>query len=98
MKELFTKVFLLLLLSLYTTTLTQEPGPAQCDGKSIKYSIVANMKDYLQYENNIDQREIYTDGDLSSLYNKQIGIYTPTYQDSEILKDYKNKKKYDNKD
>ena len=98
MKELFTKVFLLLLLSLYTTTLTQEPGPAQCDGKSIKYSIVANMKDYLQYENNIDQREIYTKGNLSSLYNKQIGIYTQTYQDSEKLKDYKNKKKYDNKD
>ena len=72
MKERFTKTFLLLFLSLYATTFTLEPTPARCDGQSIKYSIVANMEDYLAYENNIDRKEIYDD--LSDLYNKPVYI------------------------
>ena len=95
MKERFTKTFLLLFLSLYATTFTQEPAPARCDGQSIKYSIVANMKDYLKYENNLDGKEIYDD--LSDLYNKPVGIYSPTYQNSRKLSDYKNLKQYNNK-
>ena len=96
MKERFTKTFLLLFLSLYATTFTQEPAPARCDGQSIKYSIVANMKDYLKYENNLDGKEIYDD--LSDLYNKPVGIYSPTYQVSRKLGDYKNLQQYANID
>ena len=96
MKGRFTKAFLLLFLSLYATTFTQEPAPARCDGQSIKYSYVANMKDYLKYENNLDRKEIYDD--LSDLYNKPVGIYSPTYQDSRKLGDYKNLQQYANKD
>ena len=96
MKGRFTKAFLLLFLSLYATTFTQEPAPARCDGQSIKYSYVANMKDYLKYENNLDRKEIYDD--LSDLYNKPVGIYSPTYQNLGALSNYKNLQQYANKD
>lgn len=96
MKGRFTKAFLLLFLSLYATTFSQEPAPARCDGQSIKYSYVANMKDYLKYENNLDGREIYNE--LSDLHNKPVGIYSPTYKDSRKLGDYKNLQQYNSKD
>ena len=39
---------------------------AQCDGTSIKYSVLINLSQYLDNENNIDNRTIYTPINISS--------------------------------
>ena len=100
MKEAcFKTLFLLLLLSLKISNSESidEAIKTKCDGKTIKYSIYANLKEYLENDNNIDNKEIYTK--LSDLKSKRIGIYKPTYTDNEKLEKLFDKIiEYDNKD
>ena len=95
----FKRLFLIFLLSLkisYTESI-EEAIKTKCDGKTIKYSIYANLTEYLENENNIDKRETYEK--LADLKSKRIGIYKPTYRDNEKLKSLFNEiKEYDNKD
>ena len=49
----------------------------KCDGKTIKYSIYANLSEYFENENNIDGREIYES--LDALKSKKIGTLTGMY-------------------
>ena len=56
----------------------------KCDGKTIKYSILANITEYLENQKNIDNIEVYEK--IEDLKSKRIGIYTPTYHDSDKLK------------
>ena len=95
----FKRLFLLFLLSLkisYTESI-EEAIKTKCDGKTIKYSIYANLKEYLENENNIDNKETYEK--LADLKSKRIGIYKPTYADNEKLKSlFDDIKEYDNKD
>ena len=95
----FKRLFLLFLLSLkisYTESI-EEAIKTKCDGKTIKYSIYANLKEYLENENNIDNTETYEK--LADLKSKRIGIYKPTYADNEKLKSlFDDIKEYDNKD
>lgn len=44
----------------------------KCTNKKIEYSILANMKDYLENENNIDGREFYST--IDDLKSKKVGI------------------------
>ena len=95
----FKRLFLLFLLSLkisYTESI-DEAIKTKCDGNTIKYSIYANLKEYLENENNIDNTETYEK--LADLKSKRIGIYKPTYADDEKLKSlFDDIKEYDNKD
>ena len=57
----FKRLFLIFLLSLkisYTESI-EEAIKTKCDGKTIKYSIYANLTEYFENENNIDKRETY---------------------------------------
>ena len=100
MKEAcFKTLFLLLLLSLKISNSESidEAIKTKCDGTTIKYSIYANLKEYLENENNIDNKDTYTK--LSDLKSKRIGIYKPTYTDNEKLENLFDKIiEYDNKD
>ena len=100
MKEVCFKIlFLLFLLSLKLSNSQsiEEAIKTKCDGKTIKYSIYAKLKEYLENEKNIDNRDIYLQ--LSDLKNKRIGIYKPTYRDEAKLKSLFNSiEEYDNKD
>ena len=98
-KACFKTLFLLLLLSLKISNSESidEAIKIKCDGKTIKYSIYANLKEYLENDNNIDNKETYTK--LSDLKSKRIGIYKPTYTDNEKLENLFDKIiEYDNKD
>ena len=68
----------------------------KCDGKTIKYSILANITEYLENQKNIDNIEIYEK--IEDLKSKRIGIYTPTYHDSDKLKIFDKVIEYENKD
>lgn len=95
----FKRLFLIFLLSLkfsYTESI-DEAIKTKCDGKTIKYSIYANLKEYIENENNIDNTKTYEK--LADLKNSRIGIYKPTYADNEKLKSLFNRiTEYDNKD
>ena len=98
-KNNYKTLFLLLLLSLKISNSEniEELIKTKCDGKTIKYTIQANLKEYLENENNIDNKDTYNS--LNDLKSKRIGIYTPTYRDNEKLKAlFDNIKEYDNKD
>ena len=49
----------------------------KCDGETIKYSIYANLSEYLENENNIDGRELYNSVD--SLKSKKVGVLSGFY-------------------
>ena len=65
---------------------------AKCDGQTIKYTILANLSEYLENENNIDEREFYT---KESLKNIKLGIIKDTYFNSD---GYQNITEYENID
>ena len=99
MKQIFSKPLFLLFLSLLTASNSEsieELIQPKCDGKTIKYSIYANFKEYLENENNIDKRQIYNS--LDDLKNKRIGIYTPTYTVQNVLRMFGDIKEYQDKD
>ena len=95
-KRLFL-LFILLSLKISYTQNIEEAIKTKCDGNTIKYSIYANLKEYLENENNIDNTETYEK--LADLKSKRIGIYKPTYADDQKLKSlFDDIKEYDNKD
>ena len=97
MKTAFLQIlyFLFLLPKISNSENIEEAIKTKCDGKTVKY--YANLKEYLENENNIDNRDIYTQ--LSDLKTKRIGIYKPTYTDNSKLESlFDNIKEYDNKD
>ena len=51
----------------------------QCDGRTIKYSIFANFKEYLENEKNIDGNEIFES--LEVFKSKKLGTLSGTYYD-----------------
>ena len=60
-----------------------------CDGRNIKYSIFAKLKEYLEFKKNIDGREIYNS--LNIFKSKKIGTLRGTYYDKaffESVKEY----------
>lgn len=87
----------ILLIKVYTQDLD-----AKCDGQTIKYSILANLSEYLENENNIDGREFYNSenlktkklGILKDFYFKRDGFNSLIEYDSEekLIEDLKNYK------
>ena len=55
----------------------------KCDGETIKYSICANLSEYLENENNIDGRELYNSVD--ALKSKKIGTLSGFYFNRSIF-------------
>ena len=62
----------------------------KCDYKTIKYSIFANLEEYLQFQNNIDGKEMFES--LEIFQSKKLGTITGTYYNNNI---FKSVKKYD---
>ena len=52
----------------------------KCENKAIKYSIFANLSEYLENENNIDNREIFKS--LGDLKAKKVGAFSDLYFDT----------------
>ena len=44
----------------------------KCKNKKIEYSILVNMKEYLEHDNNIDRREFYST--IDDIKTKKVGI------------------------
>lgn len=57
----------------------------KCDENKIQYIIKANLKEYMEKENNLDGREIYRD--LSDLKSKRIGVCKGTYLGDNLIFD-----------
>ena len=71
MKFKYILSFLLFVQIIYSQNIDELIQP-KCDGKNIYYSIVGNMKDYIENDNNLDNREIYRN--ISDLKTKKIGV------------------------
>jgi len=72
MKKIFTKFFIFLsLIQIIFSQNASELIQPKCSSKKIEYSIVANMKEYLEHENNIDGRELYST--IDDLKSKKVG-------------------------
>ena len=97
MKLIYTKyskqIIILLLLSLIQILQAyniEELIKPICSNNSIKYSIVAKLKEYLEFQNNIDKKEMYTSLDVFK--SKKLGTLSGTYYNKTI---YKSVKEYD---
>ena len=85
-----------LILILIITNLKAQNNPEilepKCDSNSIKYTIVANLSEYLFNEKNIDGKEMFDyDDAISKLKNKKIGTTKELYFDRskfDSIKDY----------
>ena len=64
-------IFLLLTIIINTQNISEIIEP-KCDGETIKYSIIANLSEYLENENNIDGREFYNS--MDALKSKKVGV------------------------
>ena len=64
-------LFLFFVLKISSPNDIDELLKPRVDGNNIKYSIIVNMKDYIENDNNLDNREIYEKVD--DLYGKKIG-------------------------
>lgn len=76
----FKSILLMFLLSWFNFSNSQdleEILEPKCDGKKIEYSISVNLKEYIDNDHNIDNREIYTT--LKDLKDKKIALFTGTY-------------------
>ena len=49
----------------------------KCVGRNIKYSIIGNLEEYLQFQNNIDGREMFNS--LEIFKSKKLGTISRTY-------------------
>ena len=74
-----TKFFLLISFIHYAYPLNyDELIQPKCEGKTIKYSIIADLKGYLLKDNdNIDGRDLY--GKVEDLKSKKVGIIKGSY-------------------
>ena len=92
MKKIFTKflIFLLSIQIIFSQNVSELIQP-KCSSKKIEYSLVANMKEYLEHENNIDGRELYST--IDDLKSKKVGTLSFF-----ILDGFENVEKYDSYD
>ena len=70
------KIFIKFLIFLFSIQIISSQNASEliqpkCSSKKIEYSIVANMKEYLTHENNIDGREFYST--IDDLKSKKVG-------------------------
>ena len=81
-KELLTKItiFILSIQVIFPQTLSELIQPI-CTNKKVEYSILADMKEYLNNENNIDGRKFYSTIDDLKENNSKIGILSFTKLD-----------------
>ena len=56
---------------------TSELIQPKCTNETIEYSILANMEEYLENENNIDEREFYST--IDDLKSKKVGTLSFFY-------------------
>ena len=59
----------------------------KCDYKTIKYSIFANLEEYLQFQNNIDGKEMFES--LEIFQSKKLGTISGTYYNKTFFKKVK---------
>ena len=90
-KELLTKItiFILSIQIIFPQKVSELIQPI-CTNKKVEYSILADMKEYLNNENNIDGRKFYSTIDDLKENNSKIGILSFTKLD-----DFTNIEKYD---
>ena len=67
--------FFVLISILLIKVYSQDLDP-KCDGQTIKYSILANLSEYLENENNVDGREFYNSENLKT---KKLGVLKDFY-------------------
>ena len=93
-KELLTKftIFLLLIEIIFTQKVSELIQP-KCTNKKVEYSILANMKEYLENENNIDGRKFYSNIEDLKEKNAKVGALSFIKLD-----DFTNVEKYDSVD
>ena len=93
-KELLTKftIFLLLIEIIFTQKGSELIQP-KCTNKKVEYSILANMKEHLENENNIDGRKFYSN--IEDLKEKNAKVGTLSFFK---LDDFTNVEKYDSVD
>ena len=66
----------------------------RCNGQSINYSIVADLKAYLKNDKNIDERDVYSS--ISDLKNKTVGVLQGMDYNSSDFENVIIYEKYDN--
>ena len=81
-------IFLLLIQIIFPQNVSELIQP-KCTNKKVEYSILANMEEYLDNENNIDGREFYSTIDDLKSKNAKIGTLS-FFQ----LDDFTNVEKY----
>ena len=80
----------LLLIKIINSQGVEELIKPICDYNTIKYSIFANLEEYLQFQNNIDGKEMFES--LEIFESKKLGTISGTYYNKTI---FKNVKDYD---
>ena len=97
MKLIYTKyskqiiiLLLLLLIQILQAYNIEELIKPICSNNSIKYSIVAKLKEYLEFQNNIDRKELCPSLDVFK--SKKLGTLSGTYYNKTF---YKSVKEYD---
>ena len=80
-------LFLVFLIKIINSQGIEELIKPECDYNTIKYSIIANLEEYLQFQNNIDGKEIYES--LEILQSKKLGTISGTYYNKTIFKKVK---------
>ena len=81
------KIIFLALFQILNTQNIEELVKTICIRNSIKYSIFANLKEYLEFQNNIDGREMYDSLDV--LKSKKLGTLIGTYYNKTFFKKVK---------
>ena len=59
----------------------------KCDYRTINYSIFANLEEYLQFQNNIDGKEMFESMEI--FQSKKLGTISGTYYNKTIFKTVK---------
>ena len=89
----FKQIIFLALFQILNSQNIEELVKTICVRNSIKYSIFANLKEYLEFQNNIDGREMYDSLDV--LKSKKLGTLVGTYYNKTFFKKVKEYDTYD---
>ena len=66
----------LFLIKMINTQVIEELIKPKCDYKTINYSILANLEEYLQFQNNIDGKEMFESIEIFQF--KKLGAISET--------------------